>query len=170
MAIQHFTTGPALIEFDSNILGYAEDRVQQIIVPSWEDIHSDDFGGLAGPPSDAQLLGARVIVQMVMTKYDRTLLDALSSFDQAGAAGILPAVGEFVRLDSLYAALVISGRNETRTYDVAFLRQNQELNSSARHRRYGLGFECWIDAACTRELMVIAAGRNPCSGDYANLP
>lgn len=158
----HYMSGPTVIEFNSVELGYAEDRVQIQVQPYYDDIHTDNMGGLAGPPSDSQLLGAIANITAVLTKYVKAEMDKLTSFDSGGSAGVLPDIGSFVKQDALYAALVLTGTNETITFDYAHLRQAQEFNASVRHKRYAVGWQAWMDDACTRTLMEITAGVSSC--------
>lgn len=162
-----FTTGPTLVTWQDLILGYSEDRVMLRIQPFWDMVHSDSYGGTAGPPADRQLLGAIVQVMAVLTTYDKESVDYLSTFSSGYALigmGNLPPVGTFAReTNGLMGVLYLQGRNEKRTFYNATLTESQELNSSARHRRYQVGWTCEVDDACAMQLMTIDAGQDPCN-------
>lgn len=166
------TTGPTVVNWGGDDLGYAEDRVMMRVQPFWDLVHADSYGGLAGPPADRQFLGAVVQIMLTLTTFnsDSTIIDGLHDF-YAGATStdsiILPDVGSFARQDELANTLVLLGRNETRTFEPATLTEAQELNSSARHRRFQLGWTAEVDDACTLRLMVIGAGEDRCDPDVS---
>jgi hypothetical protein len=162
------TTGPAIIYWAGNSIGYAEDRVMMRVQPFWDLVHSDGYGGLAGPPADRQLLGAVVQIMATITTFtsDLDLIDDLHTFSSGKTTNgtvVLPAVGSFARQDGLADTLIIEGRGESRTFSPATLTEAQELNSSARHRRFQMGWTAEVDDACARNLMVIVVpGTDPC--------
>jgi len=144
----HFAVGPVVVSWNSQQIGYSEDGVQGIIQPRYDEIFSDDMGGRAGVPTDAQLLAGICSMDIVFTKYMKSICDGLSNFNAntvASQNGLFPAIGSFVRQDSLGASLVLTGVNETKTFALAFLRRNYEVNSGSRYRRYVCGFECWVN-------------------------
>jgi hypothetical protein len=103
-----------------------------------------------------------------LTAFDEDVADWLHSF--AGmTSGLndgvtLPQVGSFARQDGLAQELVVFGRNETRTFSVATLTEAQELNSSARHRRFQVGWIAEVDDACNMTWGTITRpGTDPCS-------
>mgnify|MGYP000851156251 CR=1 FL=1 len=164
----HFKSGPIVVNFgvDANNLtqlGFSEDGVTGIIQPFFDEVKSDDNGGLRGPPSDAQLLGAIASLDVDFTKYIKAEMDKLSAFKVNGTAGILPAVGSFVRQDALGGVLRLSGIHDTFTFNFAFIRRNFEFNTGTRYRKYKTGWECWmslpdynqISQAQTRTLFTI---------------
>lgn len=139
--------GPGLQSLSS--LGYCEDGVSVNIQPRFDEIFSDDMGGRGGVPSDAQLLGATATIDCLFTKYVKTLLDNIASFSSqqmnTATKGLMPAIGSFVRQDSLAGVLVLTGINESLTFATAVLKRNYEVNSGTRYRRYICGFECWVN-------------------------
>lgn len=148
----HFTTGPVAPTLTVSAvdyqLGFCEDGVTISLEPFFDEIKSDDFGGRSGPPSDAQFLGAIGTVQMLFTKYTKLYLDNLSCFTGAALTannkGLLPAIGSFVRQDSLGAQLKLNGPGENLSFAFAFLKDRYEMNSGTRWRRYMLGMEVWM--------------------------
>lgn len=148
-----FTSGPSVVTFDSEQLGFCEDRVQVNVQPFFEDLHADSWGGIQGGFADRQLLGAVANISCLITKGDADALNALTSFDSGGAAGILPVLGSFVYQDNLFGILDIEGTNETLQFDKAHISMAIELNQSMRHRRFQVGFTARLDDECTRVLM-----------------
>lgn len=143
----HFTTGACVINWGlagGTDLGFSEDGARITLTPFYDQVHSDDFGGRAGPPSDAQLLGAIATIDVDFTKYVKAELDKLSSFQVNGAAGLLPHVGKFVRQDALAAVLKITGMNEILSFAEAYLKRNFEMNSGTKYRTYRVGWEAWM--------------------------
>lgn len=162
MSFVHFRSGPCIVVWNSVELGYTEDGVRMRIEPRYADVHSDNMGGLAGVPSDTQLLGAIAIVTTLFSKYVKAELDKLTSFEKAGTAGQLPEIGTFIKQDSEYAALELRGTKEEITFDTAFLRQGQEMNVGTNAKKYAVGFECWLTSSCTRTLFAITGGYSSC--------
>src|SRR5690349_15679735 len=102
----HFTTGPSVVNWglsQGTDLGFSEDGARITLTPFFDNVHSDDFGGRPGPPSDSQLLGAIATIDIDFTKYVKAELDKLSAFQVNGQAGVLPSIGKFVRQDGLAA-------------------------------------------------------------------
>lgn len=148
----HFKSGPCVANFGADVntlvqLGFTENGFNGIIQPFFDEVKSDDNGGLRGPPSDAQLLGAIAIIDGDFTKYVKAELDKLSSFKRGGTAGVLPPVGSFVRQDGLGGVLRLTGIHETITFSFAFIRRNFEFNSGTPYRKYKVGWECWMSQA-----------------------
>lgn len=145
----HFTTGPVVPSWNAQQLGYCEDGVQVSVFPRYSDIFSDDMGGREGVPTDSQFLGATASIRLMLTKYQKEICDRLSSFTQAslpaGTKGLLPVIGSFVRQDALYAALLLSGVNESMNFPIAFMRGGYEINSGTKYRRYIVEFEAWLN-------------------------
>lgn len=144
----HFTSGPVVIKFGltGNLidLGFSEDGCRVTVTPFFDNVHSDDFGGRAGPPSDAQLLGAIATIDVEFTKYVKAELDKLSSFQVGGVAGLMPAIGKFVRQDALAAVLNLTGVNDTYSFPEAYLKRNYEINTGTKYRKYIVGWEAWM--------------------------
>lgn len=149
----HFTSGPVVVTWNAIQLGFSEDGARISVIPRYSEIPSDDFGGREGYPTDAQFMGAIASIQLPLTKYVKSVCDALSRFNAAGVVaspvagnhGLLPPIGTFVRQDSLAASLLLDGVNEDITFATAFLRQNFEINSGTKWRTYMVGFECWMN-------------------------
>lgn len=158
MAQQFFMSGPATVTFDGQVLGLNRGEIPISIQPRFIDVPTDEFGGSEGVPADAQFMGAIATVQLQLTKYDPTIMQkvlrlvpfASSSYEY----GEFPAIGTFVKQQGMARALKLTSINETRLFDVAFIRNPFECNMSARYRVYMVSFECWMDAAATRELFV----------------
>ena len=167
MALAFHMTGPVQISWASETIGIAEDRVNIQFQPYWDEIHTDDYGGLAGPPGELQLLGAVAFVSATLTKFDEDLAHALHGFGGGtgdGATIDLPTLGTFAFQDGLYDALVLTGTIETNTFSKAILRQAQEFNASMRHKRFGVGWQCYLDDTCTRQLMArVSTGSSSCA-------
>ena len=164
----HFTTGPTVPFFGTTIntlypLGYAEDGVSINVQPQFDEIYSDDFGGRGGAPSDAQLLGGRASLDMMLTKYQKSLADNLSTYYAVNVntsnKGIFPVIGSFIRQDGLAGVLQLVGVNETMTFLTAFLKRNYEINSGTRYRRYACGFECWVNQTDYTQITVAQTRR-----------
>lgn len=156
MAIQHNVAGPVIVTFDAVELGYARDGVRIEFHPRWLDVHSDDFGGEAGAPSDAQMMGGIAIVTAELTKYDHDFVKVLTSFEESGATGTFPAFGTLVKQGGLYSTLLLNGANQDWTFAQAFLRRAQDVNVGTKFSTFMLGWECWVNTAAARVLMTIA--------------
>ena len=158
MAIAFHRTGPVQVYFDDVQLGICEDRVDIVIQPFFDDIHTDHYGGLAGPFAERQFLGGIAQIQCVLTKYDETEVNKLSSFQQGGTAGTFPAIGSFIYQDGLYEQLDLKGTEETISFVYAHVAMAFAFNASSRHKRYQLGFIAKIDDACLRALWTSTTG------------
>lgn len=149
MAIQHVVDGPQLIKFGTSgaevSLGYTHDGARIRIQESTIDVHSDDWGGAGGAPADRQLLGLRAFVTCEMTKYDRALVEALTSFIKGGTAGTMSAFGTLKRQDTKFGTLILDGTTD-RTFTVAFPTQSYEVNSGTRFSTAIVTFECWLNS------------------------
>ena len=158
MAIAFHRTGPVQVYFNSVLLGVCEDRVDIVVQPFFDDIHTDHYGGLAGPFAERQFLGGIAQIQCMLTKYDETEVNKLSSFQQGGTLGTFPAIGSFVYQDNLYEQLDLKGTEETITFAQAHIAMAFSFNASSRHKRYQLGFIAKIDDACIRSLWTSTTG------------
>jgi len=156
MAIAHIVAGPVLVKYNEATIGYSRDGVTIRIEPRWLDVHSDDFGGASGAPADAQIMGAIATIQADLTKYDNAEALKLTSFEKAGAAGVLPQLGTLIRQESEFATLLLDGKNQDFTFDVAFMRQAQEVNKGTRFSTLVIGWEAWINNTTARVLFTVA--------------
>lgn len=158
MAIAFYSTGPVLVNYDSVDLGYTEDRVEITIQPFFDDLHTDSWGGLAGPFADRQLLGAVASINCMLTKFDDAAVQKLSSFVEqgAGVAGKIGAakLGEFIYQDTMYATLDLKSTltGSSLKFEFAHLSGSFAFNSSMRHRRYQLQFLTRMNDPCARVL------------------
>jgi hypothetical protein len=169
MAIAFYSSGPVLVNYDSVDLGYTEDRVEITVQPFFDDIHTDSWGGLAGPFADRQLLGAVAAINCMLTKFDDAAVQKLSSFiDQAGTAGVVGSakLGEFIYQDSMYAALDLKSTltGSSLKFEFAHLSGAFSFNSSTRHRRYQLQFLTRMDDPCSR-ILYAAGTQGSCFDD-----
>lgn len=158
MAINFYSSGPALVVFDSVELGFTEDRVQVVVQPFFDDIHVDSWGGLAGPFADRQLLGAIAQINCMLVKFDDAAVQKLSAFIEQGVAvaGEIgdAKLGEFIYQDSKYATLELKTTltSSSLKFEYAHVANAFEFNSSMRHRRYQVQFLARMDSPCTRVL------------------
>ena len=169
MAIAFYSSGPVLVNYDSVDLGYTEDRVEITVQPFFDDIHTDSWGGLAGPFADRQLLGAVAAINCMLTKFDDAAVQKLSSFiDQAGTAGVVGSakLGEFIYQDSMYAPLDLKSTltGSSLKFEFAHLSGAFSFNSSTRHRRYQLQFLTRMDDPCSR-ILYAAGTQGSCFDD-----
>lgn len=162
--IQHVTAGPTKVQYSLNAdhttlsdLGYTQDGVEITIIPRYQDIQSDDFGGSGGVPSDSQFLGATADVRAQLVKFNDTNVQKMTSFYCAGSAGVLPQFGTFIKqptpwtgasttINGLYGKLYLLAKHETISFAVAFVRQAIQTNKGTRFSQFNLGFECWVDS------------------------
>jgi len=159
----HFAALPSEVSWNNFQLGYSENGCQLVVQPNFDEIFSDDMGGIRGVPSDAQFLGARGFMNLVFTKYNKLFMDNLSCYTVAaltsGARGLMPALGSFVRQDGLAAALLLNAPNEALSFATAFLRANYEMNTGTPYRRYVCGFELWLNQTDLSNLQSIQTRR-----------
>lgn len=141
----HFASGPCVVTWNAIQLGYSEDGCNVVVIPFWDEVKSDDFGGQRGPPADEQLLAGNCTIDIPMTKYVKAELDKLTAFKKGGTAGVFPPIGSFVRQDALFATLLLAGVNDSHTFLTAQLHRAFEFNSGTKYRRYMLGFKCSIN-------------------------
>lgn len=156
MALEHVVAGKALLKFGGVDLGYSRDGITIRLDPRWHEIFSDDFGGAEGAPADVQLLGATGTVIADLTKYSKSDVEALTAFVAAGTVGILPPLGTLVRQEARFAALLISGDNESWSFPMAFPGEAQEVNKGTKKSTYVIGFRCHIDNTTARQLFSAA--------------
>lgn len=166
MALQFFSFGPCLVNFDGEDLGFAEDRVDIQVQPFYDEIHTDSWGGLAGPFADKQLLGGLAQISCLLTKFDDAACQRLTAFC-AGAgtpdAGVIASanLGEFVYQDGMYAALLLKGTaagSSSLQFSYAHVTGAVGFNASMRHRRYQLTFQARMSTSCARQLYTEIAG------------
>lgn len=136
MSIQHFSWGKGVSGGASGVLvryrsadgsttsvdlGYTRDGVDLAFETLFGEIKSDDFGGEEGDVADMQLLGTKVMITTELSKYERSEMEKLETFDFDGAtsafggtAGTMaPSIGSFVFQDSLYGILDLVGPSKT---------------------------------------------------------
>ena len=158
MASTHFVTGSVLVSWGTASseaeLGYTRDGVQWSIQPMYLDVPSDDWAGQSGAPADSQLMGAIARINCEFTKYNKSNLDALSSFALGGSAGVLPTLGTLMRQETKTGSLILAGTNETKTFSTTFIRSAFEANAGTRYRSYMVSFEGWLNATSTRVMFV----------------
>lgn len=155
--IEHQVAGPTKIYFNSQALGYSRDGVRISFQPKWIDIASDDWGGASGAPADAQLVGAIATVQCELTKYDPVYCHALNSFYKTTDVAKLPVFGTLMRQGNYYGILRLDSTVYKWTFDVAIVRQGQEVNRGTRFSTFVCGFECWLDSTSSRKIFTEAA-------------
>jgi|GEM_PF-6080858 len=151
MAIQFHRSGPVHVYFNEQELGVCENGVDISVQPFYEEIHTDSFGGLAGPFAEKSFMGAVASIQCLLTKFDATEAGLLTTFgvDPFKAAGeIKPVVGAFVFQDSHYGILDLKGTQETLQFDQAHVASAVGFNMSSRHKRYQVVFVARVNDPC----------------------
>ena len=171
VSFPHYSTGPTLVSWPSQTsnLGYADDRIMIEERPFYEDIRNDGFGGAAGMPSDVQYLGSIAIVTINLNRFNEPNVRTLANLDSGddGDEGVMPAVGSFVRQDSLHGELALRNKEESRIYSYAFLRQGRRFNVGVRHQVISLVFECHINDPCDMILFTVGSANDPCNSSGA---
>lgn len=152
----HRVAGFVIVTFNGYQLGVSRDGVTIRIEPRWAEIPTDDFGGSGGTPSDIQHLGALAHVQCDLNAYDEAEVHKLTSFVAGGSAGIMPQIGTLMKQESKTSTLLLDGKNQDWTFDVAFPQQPQEVNKGTRFSTFVLGFTCLINNTDDRELFVVS--------------
>jgi len=167
MAINFYTFGPCMVNYDGVNLGFCEDRVEVTIQSFFDDIHVDSWGGLAGPFADRQLLGGVAQINCLFTKFDEAEMQKLTSFvepSEGDAGEIGPtsnpggftsptnhALGAFIFQDGLYATLILQGTlatNGALQFTHASVANAISFNCSMRHRRWQVQFLCRMADPC----------------------
>lgn len=156
MPLLHIVAGPVLVRANSAELGYTRDGVRVSLEPRMLDVPCDQHGGEAGAPSDVQLMGGVARITCEFTKYDKTQLDALTSFVRGGQTGVLPPFGTLMKQDGKTVSLTLAGTNETLTFNTAFVRQPIETNKGTRYSALTVIFEAHVDGPTTRRIFSIA--------------
>ena len=141
MAVTHYFAGPSLVSWQprsgvsagetpgaSVVLGINREAIMIQVNPVFVDVHSDDWGGPEGAPSDAQYMGATASISLSLTKINRQeagsvgapdpmldkILDGISwnapSHTQAAYddVGVNLSYGEFVRQGGYMGSLTLS--------------------------------------------------------------
>ncbi len=145
MASTHFYDGPVLVSFNSLEIGYTRDGVEVTLEPRFADVHSDDWAGTSGAPSDTQFMGAIGTVHLDLIKFNKTNLDVIATWKKTGTAGVVLPFGTLMRQESAYAPLVLTGTKEVGTYNIAFPRSPQTMNKGMRVRGHRVSFEVWVN-------------------------
>jgi hypothetical protein len=160
VAIQHEVAGKVIVTFtmsgSARQLGYTRDGAMIVIDGKFNEIPSDDYGGAGGAPSDRQFLGGEAIIQIDLTKYDRTYVHALTSYNDAGAVGVFPAYGSLMRQDSLASTLLLDGEFEDWTFTTAYPIGSQEFNKGTRYSSWQMTFVGVVSDVSQRALFTYA--------------
>jgi hypothetical protein len=164
----HVSVGATLVTFAGLEIGYAEDRVMIDERPQWEDIRNDAFGGMAGVPSDIQLLGEVIFVQANINRFSPSNMESLALIapnfgGPANIGDLAGMMGVFARQDGLFEPLVLSNKTATLTFANALLRHGRKFNLGTRHQQVALVFECHVDDPCDMSLWVASTADDPCS-------
>ena len=155
MALEHVNSGPATITYNGIVLGFSQDGADITYRALWGDIHSDDFGGAGGAPSDTQLLGIIGSVTASLTKYDAAEVEKLASFTAGGNGNDLPTIGTFMRQENKTATLFIDGTKKKHTFGTSFPREPQSLNAGTKFSTYIVQFEFWINSPTSLNFQAI---------------
>ena len=157
----HVATGPTLVTFTGDDLGFAEDQIDIEERPFFREVKADSFGGAEGPPIDLQFTGALVFVRATLNRINESNCRDLG-WDYADTAGTLPAVGEYQRQDEKWGLLQLKNRSHVMQFEQAVLRQGKSFNAGTRHRKYVLLFECHVNTPCNKVLYTYEDAEAPC--------
>jgi hypothetical protein len=157
MPLAVHVAGPALIRIGpegcSNAqlqtLGYTRDGARIRTEAYWEEVHTDEWGGDAGPPAEIVYHGERAIVQLELTKWDATIADAIAkrvSSIEGHNTGIIPGAGLLVFSGGLAYRLVIDFQKEGVVdweFPRAVPREPIEINKGSRPSIMVVTFDCY---------------------------
>lgn len=149
MSPVHFSTLASVPSWGGYELGLTENGCPLNIQVKWDDVMSDDMGGLKGVPSDRQFLGAQGFLDLTFTKYVKDRMDNMASHNAAalvaGTKGLMPPIGTFARQGGMGAPLILTAPNEVLSFEFAMLVSNYEFNSGTPYRKYRCLFEVWLN-------------------------
>lgn len=159
MAITVHRAGKTLVKIDVSAaldtwqdLGYTRDGVDISEQPFYLDVHGDENGGDAGPPIDTQHLGEIHTVTCMLTKWDKTVENAIrNALRESSTPGTLPTPGQFMIQDSEYFKVGLAAADpmtetQDRTYQYCIVRQPKTLNKGTKHEVLLFVFEAWMPA------------------------
>lgn len=116
-------------------LGYSMDGVQITERAFTLPVHTDEFGGDAGPPADVQFMGMQHIIRMVLTKWNETTVALMRRLiaTSGSVAGTSPTPGTLWFQDSGYWRLLINTTNRPRNYLKCTFEEPMEINKGTKH-------------------------------------
>lgn len=163
----HYATGPTLVDFGANELGFAEDRIQISEQPFWHEVHADSYGGAGGPPCDVQYIGSLVYVTCLLNRFNEPTMRIIGRIasEKVTVDGTMPPTGWYMRQDGSMKPLSLVNASYTLTYEKAILKQGRKFNVGTRHQAFALTFECHINNPCDVALHKYEAGIDYCSND-----
>ncbi|HOV61677.1 MAG TPA: hypothetical protein PK349_11545 [Candidatus Hydrogenedentes bacterium] len=156
MAVSIQVSGAVLVKVgpqgcaDNNLaaLGYTANGVRIQEEDFFEEVHSDERGGEAGPPVELVYHGKRVRVTLELVKWDAAVADQL-----AARLGVTtPEPGKqydagIVMIGGTKAfRLVLKAAVGSWDLPVAIVRGQFEINKGSRASRLLMAFECYPDA------------------------
>lgn len=159
-------------------LGVSEEGVNHQYQPRWDPVPADDFGGSAGLPADMQFLGAQVVLDFTLSKFDVTdagnglaRLNKIPTLGDVGglnlSAGTLPPFGTFMRAQAMFGRLELrcgtglANGGRRIVYPVTQVLDYQ-TGMRMRHRVDRFRMQVHVDNACSRILYQILTGVDPC--------
>jgi len=157
MAVQVHVAGPALIRIGPEgcannqlrVLGYTRDGARIRTEALWEEVHTDEWGGDAGPPAELIYHGERAVVQLELTKWDAAVADQIAkrvSSIPDHNPGVVPGPGIAVFVNGLAYRLVLDFQKQGTVdweFPRAVPREPMEINKGSRPSIMVLTFDCY---------------------------
>jgi hypothetical protein len=118
-----YVPGPVLVKVNLRngdglqTLGYTTEGVQVEEISFTNKIHSDRYGGTAGPPIDTQYFGKAARIQLQMVEYDLSVLKEIRDLQDATgftahAAGEIVDIGTLMTCASRSWQIVLVGERD----------------------------------------------------------
>jgi len=157
MAVSLQVSGTVLVKIgptgtaDANleVLGYTANGARIQEDDFYEEVHSDEQGGDAGPPIDLIYMGKRVRVTLELVRWDAVVADKLAAriaTPSTPPPGLRPEPGIVMVAGLKTWRLVLKSNVGSWDLPAAVVRGQFEINKGSRASRLLATFECYPDA------------------------
>jgi len=128
-------------------LGYTSNGARIQEEDFYEEVHTDEQGGDAGPPVELIYHGKRVRVTLELTKWDGTVADKLAArVSGTSQPGKQLEAGNAMIANQKAFRLVLKSSVGSWDLPVAIVRGQFEINKGSRPSRLLISFECYPDS------------------------
>ena len=128
-------------------LGYTSNGARIQEEDFYEEVHTDEQGGDAGPPVELIYHGKRVRVTLELTKWDGAVADKLAArVSQTSQPGKQLEAGTPMIANEKAFRLVLKSSVGGWDLPVAIVRGQFEINKGSRPSRLLISFECYPDS------------------------